>query len=140
MINKIQKLQFELMKEASFNDFNGEKVVKDLEAHEDLWDGVVMDREGFVSKSDIPGNGPFSMGSSIDLIKLRDIGSECWNVDTVYILPSDHATEEDLEKLELLAKSWSADEVDWIEGKEAQHKLGCGGAGNPSKILRVWWD
>ncbi len=137
MINKIQKLEFELMKEATFNDFDGEKVVKDLEANEDLWKGAVMDRAGYVCKSDIPGDSPFAMAASIDLIKLRDIGSGGWNVDTLFILPQPGKEH----KLFELASNWSADEVDWIEGKEAQHMIGsCGPSYNDLKILRVWWD
>ena len=117
-VNKIQKLQFALMKEASFNGFLGEQVVDDLLSHKDLWKGVVMDRLD-------------------DLIKLRDISDGYWNVDTLFILPSG----KDNAKLATLAANWNADEIDWIEGDEAQRLLGVGGSTYKGlRILRVWWD
>ncbi len=69
-----QQLQFELMKKASFNMFDGKRVVKDLQDHSGLWLGAVMDRES-------------SEPESCDLIKLRDIGEGYWSVDTLFILP-----------------------------------------------------
>ena len=64
MINEVQKLQFELMKIATFNSFDGKEVVKDLEDNQDLWTGAIMKRN--------------------DLIPLRDIHDNYWNVDTLY--------------------------------------------------------
>jgi len=109
----VQDLQFKLMKSASFNSFNGEQVVEDLLAHENLWKGAIMDRAGY--------------NQEIDFIKLRDIEEGEWNVDTLYI-KSSHI---DDEKLELLAKTWEADEVAWEE-------VDLGGP--REKVLRVWWD
>lgn len=120
MINKVQQLNFELMKEASFNFFNGWQVTKDLEDHKDLWRGAIMTRMN-------------------DLITLRDIENSSYNVDTLFIL----ASETNKDKLELLAKTWNADEVDWIEGGEACNLLGSWSKelGEKRKvILRIWWD
>lgn len=44
-INPVQKLQLELMRMASFNYFDGGKVVDDLVGNKGLWRGVVMDDE-----------------------------------------------------------------------------------------------
>ncbi len=118
MANKIQELQFELMKLASFNEFDGDMVVESLKSHEELWRGVIMDRAGFNS----PDAKDYS--EAIDLIKLRDIEDEYWNIDTIYIKPVEGKEKE----LEELAKSWGADEVDWIEKTDA------------GKVLRVWFD
>lgn len=63
----IQDLHFELMRRASFNDFDGESVVNTLKEHRDLWKGAIMDRD--------------------NLIPLRDIPSNYWNVDTLYLTP-----------------------------------------------------
>lgn len=46
-MNTIQDLNFELMKRATFNHFNGEEVVKSLEEHKDLWRGAVMTRGSY---------------------------------------------------------------------------------------------
>ena len=113
-ICKVQSMMFELMKLASFNSFDGEQVVRDLIDNRDLWQGVVMDREG--------------------LIKLRDIQSNDWNVDTLYIT----TTGVNDVKLEELAEDWSADEVEYLTPDEASHELGQWPA--PSKVLRIWWD
>jgi len=129
-MNKVQELQFELMKEATFNNFDGEKVVESLKEHKDLWKGVIMDRAGYT------GMNPKPIEPCIDLIKLRDIGGGYWNVDTLFILPSG----KDDEKLKLLAESWDADEVDWLEGKEVSHAFGQAGPNAQKKLLRVWWD
>lgn len=118
-INKIQMLQFELIKESSFNSFDGKQVVNDLLKNRDLWRGVIMDREGY---------------HSIDLIKLRDIEDEVWNVDTIFILCSG----KDDNKLLELTKSWEADEVSFMDEAEASN---CLGTSHPNgKILKVWWD
>lgn len=126
-INPIQKLNLELIRLSTFNEMNGEKVVKDLLAHQDLWRGVVMDR------ADYNLGGQFNTtGEMICLIKLRDIEDGYWNVDTLYILPKEGKEKE----LERLAKGWNADEVDY-EGEEWSRKHLGGGKGN---VLRVWWD
>lgn len=113
-INKVQELQFELMKLASFNSYDGEEVVADLIEHKDLWHGCVLDRD--------------------DLIKLRDISDDYWNVDTLYIL----TTGKNDEKLQQLAEKWNADEVDYLSDKEASSQLGT--SHPKGKVLRVWWD
>jgi hypothetical protein len=99
----IQEIHLELIRRATFNHLNGPKVVEDLEKHRDLWQAALIDRP-----------------SGVD-IKLRDLPENHWNVDTLFILSSG----KDDDKLELLAKSWRPDEVNWIEGK---------------RILSVWWD
>ena len=128
-INEVQELQFRLMRKASFNLFDGDKVVDSLIEHKDLWKGVVMTRAGY----NAPGAADYS--EAIDLICLRDIESNMWNVDTVYILP-EPGKEKELYKL---AKTWDADEVHWLPNTLSQRFLGIGGYKN-LKILRVWWD
>lgn len=130
MEKTIQDIQFELMERASFNGFDGEKVVRSLKKHKDLWEGVVMDRASYC----------FHMSdddhAKIDLIKLRDISSDEWNVDTLFILPQE-GKEEELIKV---ARRWGADEVDFLGESESGRLLGIGGAYGKKTILRVWWD
>ena len=116
-INKVQELQFELMKIASFNEFDGHKVVEDLKRNKHLWDGVIMDR--------------------FDLIKLRDIKYNCWNVDTLYILTDN----ERVNDLKSLARDWNADSIDLISGMQAQDLMGYYDKEDKDPvILKVWWD
>lgn len=117
-INKVQDLMFELMRNASFNSFNGHVVVDSLIKHRDLWEGVIMDGDG---------------------VKLRDISQSHWNVDTVYIIPV-KGKEDELMKL---AKTWRADEVNWMKGREACTFLGSWSMldeKNNKHVLTVWWD
>ena len=131
-INKIQKLNLELIRLSSFNEFDGERVVKDLENNRELWKGVVMDRADYCfhdrAESDM----------RINLIKLRDIDSNIWNVDTLFIIAEDGREDE----LELLASTWGAEEVDWIYKKDGERMLGHYNPHDKKDklILRVWWD
>jgi len=117
--NEAQELNLELMRIASFNNYDGEKVVRSLRRNRGLWRAVTMDMEGY---------------SHICLIKLRDLPDNCWNVSTVFIL-SVAGKEEQLFRI---VRRWRADEVNWINEEEASKMLGSFPA--PSKILRVWWD
>jgi hypothetical protein len=117
-INVIQAIQFKLIEKSSFNSFNGPRVVRDLRNHRRLWCGVVMD-SGYAS-----------------LLKLRDIGDNAWNVDTVYILSSGA----DDVALARLAQHWSADARTWVSGTAAEKLLGEAGPGLHPRILEVWWD
>jgi hypothetical protein len=129
----IQELQFELIKKSSFNEFDGEKVVKDLEDNKELWRGAVMTCGSY--------SRPNSVGYSdvTDLLCLRDISENYWNVDTLFITPK-LGKEEELEKL---AKSWGADEIDYYGGEQACDMLGSSSPelrANKKQILRIWWD
>jgi len=118
-ISKIQALQFELIRRSSFNNFDGVRVTRDLLRHRRLWCGVIMDRLG-----------------NDALIKLRDIGSNEWNVDTLYVLSSgvnDRA-------LSALARRWHSDALQWVRGAAADDLLGEGGVYPHRRILEVWWD
>ena len=75
----------------------------------------------------------------IDLIKLRDIAENHWNIDTVYILVNPGKEE----KLKQLSKKWSVDESTWIGGNAACECLGSYSdelRKNRKVILSLWWD
>jgi hypothetical protein len=122
----VQELNLELMKRGSFNSFDGEKIVKSLQDHPDLWIGAMMVQE--------------SVGEQ-DLISLRDMnnpkyGYDAWNIGTLFISAKQGKEKE----LEQLAKSdeWSADEIDYIKPDKLGSMLGTG---RPTfQVLRVWWD
>jgi len=116
-INPVQSLEFQMIRRASFNNFDGREVVRDLLKHRRLWCGAVMDT----------GDGT--------LLKLRDIDENVWNVDTLYVLPSGA----DSRALRRLAQRWRADGVDWVIGAKASQLLGEHGPGI-RRILEIWWD
>lgn len=128
----VQEIQFELMKIASFNNFDGDLVVEDLKDNPDLWIGAVMDRAGY-SRTDE------KYKPVISLLKLRDMSLGYWNVDTLFITPKEGKEDELFE----LASDWKADEVGWIGEEDACIALGSyspEARTNKKQILRVWWD
>jgi hypothetical protein len=133
VVSRPQKLQFMLMLERRFNNFEPFVVVGDLLRRRDLWRGVVMDRACFVPAPGEDGREPQLV---IDLIKLRDIGSGHWNVDTLFILTDSQRDAE----WDRLMSTWSADEVGGIEGEEAEAALGVCPLPAGTKIRTVWWD
>lgn len=114
-LNDIQLLNLNLMRKATFNNFEGDDVVDMLIKNKDLWKGLVMTRLK-------------------DLIYLRDIEDNDWNVDTLFII-AEEGKEKDLELL--VSKHFFADEVDYLEEKEVKDLLGTS---KETKVLRVWWD
>ena len=125
-----QALQLEVIKRSSFNNLDGEQVVKDLLTFRSLWKGVIIDRMGGVTLKELP---PAGWVSIIDLIKLRDISNDSWNVDTLFI----ESSGEDNSKLELLAYKMGADDITWISDEKAAKFCGVSGK---RRVLKVWWD
>jgi hypothetical protein len=120
-----QDLMLDLMRMSSFNAFDGDLVVDSLLEYRHLWQGAIFDRAAYFTLD------RYNEGvktDPIDFIKLRDIGAGYWNVDTLYLLPSEDTTS-CRARLERLARTWAADEVDWINGCDAG-----------PHVLRVWWD
>jgi len=115
--NEIQMKVLDLFRHASFNLLDAEKVVEDLLKHRDWWTAVWP-----------------SPGRIFDLIPLRDIADGILNVDTLYIIPAKGKERE----IEALAKSWQADEVEWLSEEECSERLGMFPA--ETEVLRVWWD
>lgn len=129
-ITEAQKLMFKLMKIASFNDFDGEKVVSDLEDNKELWEAVYMNR-------------PIGLNGHVifPLLPLRDLSENEYNVDTVYILPA-IGKEDQLLKL---VESWGYATIKWIDGDMSDLLLGGILYRNILKILhrnilKIWWD
>lgn len=101
-----QDLHFELIKKATFDEFNGEKVVQDLMSNKELWVGVIMDR---------------LKGTLGDLVTLRDICADTWNADTLYILSSG----KDDDKLQKLAEGWQCDNINWWRKRDVFNHIVC---------------
>src|SRR6266542_3830966 len=95
-MNKPQQLQLERVRITSYNALNGERVARDLETNEALWDGFVFGR--------------FHYG---ELIELRDLPAGHLNADTLYL----STTRERLPELLRLAETW-AGEVSWYTNND----------------------
>lgn len=107
-----QKAVFRIMELASFNNFDGPMVVKSLQQNRHLWKGAIF------GLFDVPG----AYG-----ITLRDIENGSYNADTLLLKPAEGEAAQ--AALKELARTWSADEVDW---EAVPHVNGL--------VLRVWWD
>jgi hypothetical protein len=118
-MNQTQAKVFDLIRTASFNDFNANEVVDSLIAAPELWRSVVM-----------------TDGRDAGLT-LRDLEEDFYHVDTLYIFRKG-----DADALEELARTWSADEVSWLAPKETASLLGSytPQTREPRLVLRVWWD
>lgn len=148
-ISRVQRIQIQLMRLSSFNEFNGDRVADSLIEHRDLWIGFILDRESYSAEY---ARRKFEEGgceglpfAPIDTIRLRDIASNYWNVDALFILPQP-GKEDSLELL--VRREWGADEINWYNPGDASHiwlnppkKLGDkSDVVNIEKMLRVWWD
>lgn len=131
-IKEIQAIHLELIRRASFNSFDGQQVVNDLINHKGLWKSCMMIRDmGIRIRHHIP---PHVEYEGSDLIPLRDMSENYWNVDTLYILPNEGKEKE----LKELAKTWNADQTEILTDEEASSRLGQHPAG--TKVMSVWWD
>ncbi len=136
-INAVQVLIFELMKLGSFNEFDGEQVVKDLLEWRDLWDSCLMTDE-------YQGNG----------LILRDIEGEEYTVNTLYIKTDEVKAVKLMEKIGRhqqisvydpnvdnddpdFIQCWTADEVEIVTDPGKM----LGSYTKPELVvIRVWWD
>jgi hypothetical protein len=156
--NEAQRLQLELIRLGSFNQFDGRRVAGDLEAHRALWEAAWMRRAdllhilqlglmqkvatGELDRDRVldevlrhPAGWTLALTATDDLLPLRDLPEGYWNVDRLYLLarPGQEAA------LEALARTWLADEVVWLDGRVA--RVAMGGHRRPEpRVLVVWWD
>jgi hypothetical protein len=128
----VQEIQLELMRRASFNEFDGPKVAESLERHREKWIAAWMTRFG-VHREEHPDWYP-----AMSLIPLRDLRGNRWNVDTLIVLT------EDVERARQLAavaeaEDWRADDVH-VEEHEDEISMALGVFPCRKWILSVWWD
>jgi hypothetical protein len=124
----IQEIQLELIRRTQFNAFDGERVYRSLVEHRNLWEAVLFDR----LSSRLPGILP--PGS---LIKLRDLSSNLWNADTLYILTPNAAAARMLAGLHKSAE-WCGEVYVFEDAEQVDNALG--GDDRGKAIVRVWWD
>jgi hypothetical protein len=132
-MNTAQKIQLARIKIGSFNNFDGEKVAKDLQDNEDLWQAFVFGRFNYAP-----------------LIELRDLADDYINVDTIYLL----LPKNKLNSFLKLIKNWQVDEVGYFVHEKGKIKAEGTIDFNPNDIplklgtpldsnqvlMRLWWD
>ena len=93
---EVQRINLRLMEIASFNNFDGPKIVLSLLKNKDLWQACLMDREANWTPFDVNER---KSSLSICLIKLRDmadetvkrLGRQIWNVHSFHCSTGRHA-------------------------------------------------
>lgn len=127
-INEIQRLQFELLRRVRYNNLNGATVVEDLLNWRDLWYAVLADRcTSSTGKLYEP---------VVDLIRLRDLPRNYWNVDYVFVW-SDADKVEHLHSM--VKERWKPDATEVLSEEEATRLMGST-LGEKDRVLAVWWD
>src|SRR5919197_2759642 len=77
----VQEIHLELMRRSEHNAFHGARVLADLLIHRQDWQAVLFDTYGLATDRGLPAR----------LLKLRDMASNDYNVDTLYILAVNEA-------------------------------------------------
>jgi hypothetical protein len=118
----IQDLHLELIKRVWFNECEGKKIYKDLVENRDLWISCMMTREDH------------HHGWIPNLIALRDMKDDYYNVDTLFILVKDKNDKRILE----LTKKWDADTASYLN--DDANKMALGTSHPEGSVLKIWWD
>jgi hypothetical protein len=126
-----QKLQLMLILQTRFNLFEPFPVVKDLIENRELWLGVVMDRGVLLPREQCR-----VTSLRTDLIKLRDVASPFWNVNTLFIL----TLADSVSVVERMARKWDPSELTILSGHDTDNLLGIGRGQHPLQIVAPWWD
>ena len=122
----VQEIQLELIRRTRPGEIHGDRIVRDLAAHFELWEAAMMDRFCFSNPGKLP---------SIGLIKLRDLPENFWNADSLYILTPDIAS---AHALATIVEEWSGMVLVHDDLEDVQSALG--GTGRDQAVVSVWWD
>lgn len=127
----VQDLQLELLRRTRFNALDGERVCASLLRHRHLWLAALLDRPGVPNYTD-PG-----CLLTAGLIKLRDLPSDVWNADTLFVLTPTRA---DADALAAVAgrEGWGGEVRVCDRQEEIDRALGTGR--RPFGLLSVGWD
>jgi hypothetical protein len=127
----VQDIQLELLRRAKWNALDGQRVIRSLLEHRELWLAVLLDRPGVANYAKPT---LLLMGG---LIKLRDLPDNFWNADTLFILTQTHVHARRLAQI-IEEEDWGG-EVRVVENQEEiDSALGTGR--DDYGLLSVWWD
>jgi len=129
-INDVQRLLFELLRQAHYNLLNGTQVVDDLLKWRDLWYSVLPFRLPY------PSDGNGSPRLSVELALLRTTRGNQWPVDSVYIWTRDDTVEQ-LHRL--IEERWQASDIGVLT-PDAQEMTFANLRASYDRVLFVWWD
>jgi hypothetical protein len=127
----VQDIQLELLRRSRSGALDGEQVVTGLLWHRELWLAALLDRPGVCDGAE-PGR-LLTRG----LVKLRDLGDNRWNADTLFILTQ---TREQARQLARIARDekWGG-EVRAVEDR-AELDRALGTTGPEYGLLSIRWD
>jgi hypothetical protein len=124
----VQDIQLELIRRGCNDGFDGERLVRSLLAHRQLWVAAHMDRFCFSNPGKLP---------SVGLIKLRDLDGNFWNVDTLYVLTPDLKCAKQLARI-AKTEGWGGLVLVHDDPVDVDRALGGGERGRA--VVSVWWD
>jgi hypothetical protein len=127
----VQDIQLELIRRTSFNALDGERVYTSLLAHRGLWTAALLDRPG------VPNYAEPRHLLTLGLIKLRDLPTNFWNADTLFVLTR---TRDDARELARVAEQedWGGEVQVYEDQPETDDALGTGR--EECGLISVWWD
>lgn len=120
----VQDIHLELIRRSEHNAFHGARVLQGLLAHRQDWQAVLFDTYGLATDRGLPAR----------LITLRDMASNDYNADTLYILA---VNAEAAQRLAALAESWGADPHIYSQ-EETERALGTNC--DNECLVQMWWD
>jgi hypothetical protein len=120
----VQDIHLELIRRSEHNAFHGARVLQDLLAHRQDWQAVLFDTYGLATDRGLPAR----------LITLRDMASNDYNADTLYILA---VNAEAAQRLAALAESWGAEPYMYSQ-EETERALGT--SRDNACLVQMWWD
>jgi len=120
----VQDIHLEFIRRSEHNAFHGERVLADLLVHRQDWQAVLFDTYGVDTDRGLPAR----------LTKLRDMASNDYNADTLYILA---VHEEAAQRLATLAESWGGEPHIYSQ-EETERALGT--SRTNGCLVQMWWD
>ncbi len=105
-----QEIQFELLRNCPKFKDNSEIIIKSLIENQAHWDSMIVDNEM--------------------MVKLRDIGDNIWNADTIYILTHDKSA------MEPIVESWYPSAWEWVS--DVNDYL-CG-IDVDAHVIKIWFN
>jgi hypothetical protein len=118
----VQEAHLHLIRNISFNSFDGEAVYEGLVLHRDLWVGVIS---GYTSRNSHPA-----------LRLFDELPEDSWHADTLWIMAvnSDAAA-----KIAELCKAWEAEAIDVYNAAQAKREIGTDLI-DDEVLVSAWWD
>jgi len=127
----VQDIQLELIRRTRFNTFDGERICDLLERYRSHWRAVLFDSPG-LPNFDKPGSLLLS-----GLIKLRDLDTNIWNVDTVFVLTH---TPDQARELEVAFEESNTGAMPRVISDMDETDRALGMMREEYGLLKVWWD